>query len=150
MTAAMQWTSPDPLGMGGLLADAYRVYQLAQQHAMPDEHLLDQLLGAALRSMQHYARSLEMTGPAQYRLAFRELGLAIGLGAITRLGRVSSGSRDKLNALLRYTPIGDEIEAFWLEPNHQHANTWTEHLDINEVMLATRSLPDGFIVLGPT
>jgi len=43
----------------------------------------------------------------------------------------------------------DEIEAFWRDPEHQRVTTWTEHQDINEVMLATSLAPDGFLVLMP-
>ena len=43
----------------------------------------------------------------------------------------------------------DEIEAIWRDPEQQRAATWTEHQDINEVMLATSLAPDGFLVLLP-
>ena len=37
--------------------------------------------------------------------------------------------------------------AFWLEPRHREVDTWKEHRDISEVMLATSLLPDGVLVL---
>jgi hypothetical protein len=33
--------------------------------------------------------------------------------------------------------------SFWVDPGHRRAGTWVEHLDINEVMLATSLAPDG-------
>jgi len=149
--------SADPLGIGGLLADAYRVAQLVQHKAMPDDGLLERLLQAALTGLRVYARSGELQAPADHRLAFRELGLAIGLSAVRRLsqavedgrGDLSRAARTRLAALMDYTLLGDEIEAFWRRPDNQRVATWTEHRDINEVMLATRLAPDGFLVLPP-
>ena len=50
---------------------------------------------------------------------------------------------------MQYLPLRDEIEAFWRDPEQQHAATWTEHQDINEVMLATSLAPNGNLVLLP-
>jgi len=157
MTNVANLASPDPLGIGGLLVDAYRVAQLIEQGGLSDEDLLEHLLTAALAGLEYYARSGELRAPAQYRLAFRELGLAIGLHAVDHMWQsvtekriaINPGVRTKLEALIRYVPLGDEIESFWLTPAHQDSITWSEHQDINEVMLATRLAPDGFLVLAP-
>lgn len=138
----------DPLGLGGLLVDAYRVQQLSQQGAEPDPELLERLLNAALTGLHHYAQSGEQQLPAKHRLAFRELGLAIGLHAVERMQPgINPQLRKQLRALLHYTPLRDDIEAFWRSPEHQTATTWTEHQDINDVMLATTLVPAGFLVL---
>jgi len=50
---------------------------------------------------------------------------------------------------MQYLPLRDEIETIWRNPEQQHAATWTEYQDINEVMLATSLMPDGFLVLLP-
>ena len=157
MTEGAELASPDPLGIGGLLFDAYRVAQLIEQGAPVDEDLLEHLLAAARAGLEHYARSGELRAPVEYRLAFRELGLAIGLHAVERMqqaagqrrGGVGPGARTALEALRRYVPLGEEIESFWRAPAHQRAGAWSEHEDINEVMLATRLAPDGFLVLAP-
>jgi len=149
--------SNDPLGIGGLLADAYRVAQLMQNKAVPDDGLLERLLDAALTGLQAYARGGEWRAPATHRLAFRELGLAIGLQAVQRLARdaaqgriaLSHRARASLAALQNHTSLGDQIEAFWRRADNRHAATWAEHRDINEVMLATRLAPDGFLMLLP-
>jgi len=144
MLADRDWTTTDPLGIGGLLADAYRVAQLMRRRALADETLLDGLLAAAHAGLSQYVRQGDLRQPAAYRLAFRELGLAIGLAAISHID-VATSSR--VAALTPYAPVGTEIEEFWLDPGHRHAHTWREHLDINEVMLATSLVPDGFLVL---
>jgi hypothetical protein len=149
----------DPLGLGGLLIDAYRVQQLMQQGAQPDAQLLKRLLDAALTGLQYYVQSGELQLPAKHRLAFRELGLAIGLHAVERMHQAASHEsrhaatsprlRAQLQVLMQYLPLRDEIEAIWRDPEQQRTATWTEHQDINEVMLATSLAPDGFLVLLP-
>ncbi len=155
MTEKAELASPDPLGIGGLLFDAYRVTQLIRQGALSDERLLERLLAAALTGLQYYAGSGELQAPAEYRLAFRELGLAIGLHAVEHMWRVAEQDRSttrpgvaaQFEALMRYVPLGEQIESFWRDPKHQRVNPWSEHRDINEVMLATCLVPDGFLVL---
>jgi len=157
MIMGEEWATADPLGLGGLLIDACRVHQLMQQGATTDTALLEDLLAAALTGLQYYARSGELQQPAEYRLAFRELGLAIGLQAVERLQKAmrkeslpdtTSPQLDRLlDALGQYLPLRDEIETFWRAPEHQRATTWLEHQDINEVMLATSLAPDGFLEL---
>jgi hypothetical protein len=46
-------------------------------------------------------------------------------------------------------PLRNEIETFWRDPEHQRSTTWTMHQDINEVMLASSLVPDGFLVIMP-
>ena len=153
------WATADPLGLGGLMIDAWRVQQLRQQDELPDTQLLDNLLSASLTGLQHYTESGELQQPAQYRLAFRELGLAIGLHAVecmqqalddeAQQSSVNPQLSNNLNALMQYLPLYDEIEAFWRVPEQQQTTTWIEHQDINEVMLATSLAPDGFLLLKP-
>ena len=151
------WASADPLGIGGLLMDAYRVQQLIQQGAAADQRLLERLLTASLTGLQVYANSREMELPAGHRLAFRELGLAIGLQAVARMwqplnhgpARVSSRStiRSLMQALTQFVPLSDNLVTFWRDPAHQDTPSWAEHRDINEVMLATGLAPDGCLTL---
>ena len=131
----------DPLGLGGLLADAARVDQLTSRGAFPYPDLRDGLLALALRGLAEYVRQGDLEQPAGRRLAFRELGLAIGLHALEIV-------RKKPAALVSYLPLGEAIESFWLDPEHRLARTWLEHRDIDEVMLATCLVPEGFLVLG--
>jgi hypothetical protein len=159
MLKRRELTTTDPLGLGGLLIDAYRLQQLMLQGATPDRPLLERLLDAALAGLQHYVQGGELQQPARYRLAFRELGLAIGLHAVERMQQAANNEsghaltgpriRAQLEALVQYLPLRDEIETTWREPGQQRTATWTEHRDINEVMLATSLAPDGYLVLLP-
>jgi len=141
----------DPLGLGGLMADAYRLAELAEQGASVDVRLEGDLLEAALRGLEQYARQGDLEGPAERRLAFRELGLAIGLHAVAAIRQQdrarSRSERLVLEKLGAYDRLRADIVAFWLAPDHQRAGSWTEHRDINEVMLATALAPEGFLVL---
>ncbi len=140
----------DPLGLGGLLCDAYRLLQLEQQGA-GGPGLVEPLLAGALAGLRHYARQPDLRLPAARRLAFRELGLAIGLAAIggDAWGRASGDVRLQMTELARYLPLRAEIEAFWLQPAHRRVDSWLEHANINDVMLATSLSPEGFLVLPP-
>jgi len=143
MLAASSLETSDPLGLGGLMMDAYRVEQLIDQGALRDDDLLDRLLGAALSGLEEYARQGELGEPATERLAFRELGLSIGLHAVGRMHR----REQRLRAFSRYVDLQRQIESFWAASEHQRVETWTEHRDINEVMLATSMAPEGFLDL---
>lgn len=138
----------DPLGIGGLLVDAYRVLQLERE---PVSGLLEGLLQAAEAGLRHYAAQSDLQQPAVHRLAFRELGLAIGLAALEReewsAASVAVGSR--IERLLRYAPLREAIESFWMQPAHREVASWTHHQNINEVMLATSLEPAGFLVIPP-
>jgi hypothetical protein len=144
----------DPLGLGGLLADAYRVAQLRAQGG-PSMYAAGRLLDAAARGLSAYVRERPLDRPAAFRLAFRKLGLAIGLQAVTRLRDFSADPPgrwdadpsfdDRLDALEPHLALIDRIEDFWLDPDHRAAESWTEHRDINRVMLATCLLPDGYL-----
>jgi hypothetical protein len=157
MIEGRDWATADPLGLGGLLMDAYRVEQLTRREEFSGGELLESLLAEVLEGLQSYAQRGELEQPAGRRLAFRELGLAIGLHAAERMSeglerdpnpfREHPAVRARLEALERYIPLADKIESFWLVPEHRNARSWTEHRDINEVMLATSLVPRGCLVL---
>jgi len=136
MIEGQDWATTDPLGLGGLLMDASRVAQLMHLGAFPGGDLLEALLVAALQGLSHYAQRHDLRSPASRRLAFRELGLAIGLSAV-----------EKIEALAPYATLGSEIKSFWLDPEHRETRTWSEHRNINEVMLATTLVPGGLVVI---
>jgi len=151
MMVRSDWVTDDALGLGGLLVDAWRVQQLMQQGAEPVAQLLERLLDDARQGLEHYAQGGESSQPAEYRLAFRELGLAIGLHAAERLQQAVTDPRlrAQVDAIMQYLPLRDAIEAFWRDPVHQRGATWLDHLDINAVMLATSLAPDGYLLLLP-
>jgi hypothetical protein len=95
--------------------------------------------------------------PSDYRLAFRELGLSIGLRAVQRLPGLIEGNpklfgkghpvQAKIKSLMRYLPLCEGIEKFWLDPASAENDTWRAHREINMVMLATSLAPDGYLAL---
>ncbi|MHC4429724.1 MAG: hypothetical protein ACYS0D_14150 [Planctomycetota bacterium] len=44
-----------------------------------------------------------------------------------------------------FVPIGDAILRFWMIPAHRDTAIWAAHRDINDVMLATSLMPDGYL-----
>lgn len=127
----------DPLGIGGLLCDALRLHRLlaAADHRAP-RRLYEAIVDAAATGLALFARRQELRAPAEYRLGFRELGLAKGLAASEELAE---------ELLTTYSRLRTAIEAFWLDPVNRASRTWQEHRDINDVMLATSLSPDGFL-----
>jgi hypothetical protein len=147
----------DPLGIGGLLVDAFRVERLIQMGAPEhDTNLVEKMLHAALFGLQHYLQRFDLRSPADARLAFRELGLSIGLAAVASMAQsIRDGSarrfdfHTQLAPLVSYLPLRGVIESCWLERNNRRTKTWIEHEDINDVMLATSLAPDGFLMTSP-
>jgi hypothetical protein len=151
------WATDDPLGLGGLLSDAFRLAQLIVNENLEQTGLLETIVDSALLGLETYARRNFFKLPADYRLAFRELGLSIGLRAIGKLKGLIEGHPGHLNEeqsllsqieiLMRYAPLIDTIEKFWLDPANREADTWSAHREINMVMLATSLAPDGYLAL---
>ncbi|MHB8770809.1 MAG: hypothetical protein ACYC7J_07435 [Syntrophales bacterium] len=157
MCAGIDWTTDDPLGLGGLLCDAFRMGQLIRDGSFPEEPLLGEILAASAAGMDALCAKSPFTLPAQYRLAFREFGLSIGLKAVDRLRSLIEAHPERFSgrrrpaaamaALREYRRLGAMIEAFWLEPANRKGGSWLDHQDINGVMLATSLAPDGFLSL---
>jgi len=154
MAEQLTWSTTDPLGLGGLLADAAWTAQLSALGAI-DGALLPRLLAATLTGLRSV--SFTLAGEARRRLAFRELGLAIGLEAPAVIAASLEAHPERQRELEQTSLLLKEVEAqqsagpairnFWLEPRNQLSPSWREHLDINAVMLATSLLPDGYLVL---
>ncbi len=149
------WATDDPLGIGGLLFDAGRVTQLMLTGDLELKDLLETLLESSLIGLNSFVRENALKLPADDRLAFRELGLSIGLRAVEKIRELidqkpsPAGGRDSLRSLLKtlskYAGLTETVERFWLERKNRESETWTTHHDINRVMLATSLAPDGFL-----
>ena len=148
-----RWATDDPLGAGGLLASACELAWLSLDEPR-HVHLLETVLQDALESIPWCLRSNFLERPAEYRLAFRELGLSIGLHGIRQMtdlwGRTPrAASAPAVSQLLHdlqpYLPLCAAIERFWLHPAHQRSASWLEHEDINSVMLATSLAPHVYL-----
>lgn len=150
----IQLVTDDPLGIGGLLFDASRLIQLAQGGGHFHAGLFDALLGSALTGLDSFTRSGSLELPARYRLAFREFGVSIGLAGVVKMQEIVGNNPDLsgktrvvqlLDTLHGYIPVREKIQQFWLEDNNRKTPSWTEHREINTVMLATSLAPGGFL-----
>lgn len=149
MCEGRRWATDDPLGLGGLLGDAARVRTLldTRRPARPvrgarGERLLETLLEQALIGLRAFVSTGSLRAPAGRRLAFRELGLAIGLAGVERAGLAESA-----DGLGEFLPLRGWILDFWREGENRRPASWTNHRDINEVMLATALAPAGYLDL---
>ncbi len=157
MCKEKDWTTDHALGIGGLLSDAFRVAEIAAKGAFAQADLLTDMLEACRIGLQAFARTGSLKAPAHYRLAFRELGLSIGLHALERLQRLIEDRPGIFNeqqalgrqveSLMRYLALAEIIENFWLEPANREVPSFTDHLDINTVMLAASLAPDGYLMV---
>lgn len=155
MIEGQRWHTDDPLGLGGLLFDAGRVFQLIAAKQLTNPDLGNILVRTASESLASFDSHALQHQPAEYRLAFRELGLSIGLHAVARMQAVArsnpdlfgQGLQQGLENLRQYVPLAAIIEKFWAAPGNQEVATWLDHFDINRVMLATSLLPDEFLTV---
>ncbi len=153
--SGLTWTTEDPLGIGGLLCNAHQVAQMMVRDRFQQGALLLALLDASLQGLESYLRMNPLQLPAEYRLAFREFGLSIGMHALERLGEViqketstfaeSAALQTRIEKLMRYQPVCEQIENFWHEAANREVDAWREHRAINMVMQATSLAPDGFL-----
>ena len=154
MCRGRDWATDDPLGIGGLLFDASRIAQLIVQGGFSYPDLLDSVMDSALWGMRAFGKSKLLHLPPSHRLAFRELGLSIGLKCLLDLSGIIGknsgifGPKDplhrKITELRNYIPLAEEIEKFWLDEENRRFGIWKEHQEINMVMLATSLDPAGF------
>ena len=143
LSAHGRWGTDDPLGIGGLLLSAFHLALLPDRTAVEDR-LLGDLLAGAEAGLEAFLSYDPLQVPPSRRLAFRELGLAIGLSTLPAIAAEAKGSpslaqavEPHLGSLLERRAVGSTIVAFWSEPRHQEVSTWSDHRGINEVMLAT-------------
>jgi N-acylglucosamine 2-epimerase (GlcNAc 2-epimerase) len=153
------WATTDPLGIGGLLAEAAGLVRLIASGDRDFDDLLGRLLMDAARSLEMYASGRELDMPSESRLAFRELGLSIGLRSLDpirvameqrpeRFGgtRTATALLTQLHSLARFAPLVERIEGSWVAPAARTNAAWTAHLDINSVMLATSLVPEVYLL----
>jgi hypothetical protein len=157
MCEGKSWATDDPLGIGGLLFDASRVAQLIVSGNLEQAGLLETLLESSLFGLDSFVKENSLKLPAGNRLAFRELGLSIGLQAVEKIRelieqkfgllREKDSLHSVVKSLSRYAGLREIIEKFWLKGRNREADSWIAHHDINWVMLGTSLAPDGFLEL---
>lgn len=145
----------DPLAIGSLLFDALWISRLAVRGGPVSPELLELVMDSAVAGLESFVRTGSLERPARHRLAFRELGLSTGIAAAERLpfwirdnphlSHRTGPLKSRLEELGEYVNLKEKIEEFWLDGGNRKSVTWTEHHDINTVMLATSLAPDGFL-----
>jgi hypothetical protein len=143
LSAHGEWETDDPLGLGGLLTSGTHLALLPDRTAA-EERLVGDLLADAAAGLEAYLSQEPLRVPSSQRLAFRELGLAIGLSMLPAINAQAERSpslaaaiEPHLTTLMERRSIGPEVVEFWSDSEHQEASMWQDHRDINEVMLAT-------------
>jgi hypothetical protein len=137
------WGTSDPLGIGGLLFDACRLSQLP--HWPSDHRLFEEITNAYEDGVRAFLASGSLTRPTSQRLAFRELGLAIGLKAVPTILESSKYRRLSKGRHSQYQSLAEEIISAWLPCAQAPDELWHAHQDINDVMLATALTPNTFL-----
>lgn len=143
LCAGRDWSTTDALGIGGLLLNTLRAAGLTTTKSeLPEAIRPEKLLAESLDGLKVYARMHDRNRTASQRLAtqrlaFRECGLSLGLRALSGVKERTVALGLDLEELGRFMPLADDIEDFWADPDKQRINTWTEHLDINAVSLAS-------------
>ena len=155
MLTLMPLETEDPLGLGTLLHDASTTAQLIAIHGVAIEKLLIALLNAANNGIERFIRGGILEQQVRYRLSFRELGLSIGLHALELVQNIIEEYPDKfeqkevindiLLGLEKYMSLSETIEKFWMHPKNQKNEIWSKDIDMNNVMLATSLVPNGFL-----
>ncbi len=147
----------DPLGIGEVLSDAFILMQMICEGERDEKliALLLKMLRECRRGIDKFIKGETLYHIAEYRLAFRELGLSIGLHSVAKMHRILQSHPEcflkndpvslALYDLEGYFPLCELIETFWMDPNSQNSRSWREHEDINSVMLATSLYPEGYL-----
>lgn len=150
------FSTNDTLGIGSMLSDACRIGELVIKDGFQDLRLFQQMVHDALLSLENLGGGF-LGQQAKYRLAFRELGLSIGLKGVMRLarlveeypdvrgGEVASWLQPSLESMLWFLKMPEKIERFWIEEMRKGSEHWRGHGDINMVMLATSLAPEQFL-----
>lgn len=146
LSEGQDWSMRDPLGLGGLLQAAVRLALLPDRNAR-DDGLIAEILVGVEAGLKGLLREGGLNLPAAHRLGFRELGLAIGLQGLSTIddaAHVSIGLEQAvgphLAPLRSAVDVGRRIVVFWRGEQKQQTRSWTDHRDINEVMLASALL----------
>jgi hypothetical protein len=122
---------------------------------LDDVRLLEEVIDACRNGLMVFLAGRYLSQPASHRLAFRELGLAIGLRALPMIADAITKDRSRLGSgpslrrtvdlILPYESFSEKIVSFWMPHAQHHDASWQAHQDINDVMLATALIPDIFL-----
>ncbi|MDX1705572.1 hypothetical protein [Pseudidiomarina sp.] len=140
LCARSHWATDDALGVGSLLLNVVRAAELQTFMELPPAVKPERLLRDAEQGLDAIYRSFNADESANYRLAFRECGLSLGLRCLK--GNLALLKENAVEPQIDSAiwQMADDIEAFWLAEKNQQASTFQDHLDINEVSLAASLL----------
>ncbi|MFP8488826.1 hypothetical protein ACKGJO_06965 [Gracilimonas sp. Q87] len=136
------WSTTDPLGLGGLLLNIVRSAELSRYMILPESVKPKKLFKEAMSGLDTISNKLKVTDPAEYRLAFRECGLSMGLRALDHHRDLLIENDLKLNKLEENLGLAEDIESFWGQPENRKYSSYQDHLHINNVSLASSLLAE--------
>ncbi|BAO54908.1 hypothetical protein [Nonlabens marinus] len=140
LCASSDWGTDDALGIGGLLLNVVRAAELQEKIELPDSIKPERLLRDAQQGLAAFRRLYKANESANYRLAFRECGLSLGLRCLEGNLEFLKDHNLKPSIPDKSYVLAEEIESFWLREENKKAATYTDHLDINEVSIAASLL----------
>jgi len=129
--------------------DAFAVCNFLELHRQKDDSaqrdlalaLIDQVHGVLGRYREDDARTGWLSGLSGEEGRSRPTAGGLRIGKPLPERRPGEPYDDRVE----WAPLGLEIEAFWLDQRHRQNETWADHRDINEVMLATSIAPKTFL-----
>lgn len=131
LCSGQSWVTSDSLGIGGLLLNARKAVALEKSGVdLPEAVKAQKLVEDSKESLEKFKKVFIPQQKAEQRLAFRECGLSLGL-------RVICDSEEKASEFEEYLILADKIEDFWSNEENQQASSWKDHLNINEIALAS-------------
>ncbi len=146
----MNWFTDDALGIGGLLLNTSRSFELSMiGENLPQEIRPEFLYSSSISGLNVYSQHIfDPSRPAVSRLAFRECGLSLGFNVLYELQDKYHEFDVNFEALKNHLSIARVIEEFWIKPSNHLSPTWSDHLDINAITLASsllaRDYPQAF------
>lgn len=157
MAARSPIATDDPLGIGQTLSDACMLMQIVCERDKDDAlgALLLKMLQQSKKGLDKFIKGETLYYPASYRLAFRELGLSVGLHGVAKMHRLLEEHPQRFHRndpislalydLEGYLMLCEMIEMFWMDAENQNSRLWSEHEDINSVMLSTSLFAEGYL-----
>src|SRR5438105_268320 len=105
----LDWSTTDPLGIGGLLLNVARLIDLdIKNDDLPECIRPKKLLTDSLNGLEGYSQMYNPHLNARQRLAFRECGLSLGLRVVMGLKGKPIASDPSLNKLHQFIFLADE------------------------------------------
>lgn len=138
--ASSSWETTDALGIGVLLLNIIRAAELEREISLPISVHPRRLLRNAEQGLNWFYQSFRAKESANFRLAFRECGLSLGLRGLKGNLDILQENGLEPNVDPEVWALAEEIENFWLDEKNKKSSTYRNHLDINEVSLASSLL----------